>query len=95
MKEKNDFRYVKVLQQDGEYDDQVRLLNGHKHLPPAPTATQLAEELPESIHIYRSVDVKGEWCIYLKDEEHTRAKTLPDALGLMMIYLLENKLIKQ
>ena len=64
---------------------------------PAPTATQLAEELP-NINIMRYT---GEYTVR---EVHPSTankwfsvnnKSLPDALGLMMVYLLKNNLLKQ
>lgn len=90
-------RYVKVLLQDGEYNDEVRTINGHNHLPYAPTATQLAEELPRRcpqcgglLLITPSFTDKHFFVGY---GEHMESGPLPDALGLMMVYLLENGLL--
>lgn len=61
----------------------------------APTATELAEELPRSalgayLNIFKD---SGGWRVGYGLEVTCVSKTLPDALGLMMCYLLENKLI--
>ncbi len=85
-------------------------LNNPNDILPAPTATQLAEELPAYIEIYQRGGFLGFWkrsmkspnimygCNYENGNEKAlcfvNADTLPDALGLMMVYLLENKLIK-
>ncbi len=82
---------------------------------PAPTATQLAEELPEKLikddreYGFRIKPHAGKWQVkYVTRSEKSATlakggyhslqmfanqKTLPDALGLMMVYLLENKII--
>jgi len=76
---------------------------------PAPTATQLAEELPAYIEVKGKDGHLGFWkrslnspnmkygCNYQNLQErplcYTNAPTLPDALGLMMEYLLVDKLI--
>ncbi len=79
---------------------------------PAPTATQLAEELPKDVHFFCGIKIKKRrthaqhihifhgngWMVNYTGggarENYTqRGDTLPDALGLMMVYLLENKLI--
>jgi len=69
-----------------------------------PTATQLAEELPVEIPAKRGGEIFGlqmwrrfeGWDIFYENETTLASifgSTLPDALGLMMVYLLENKLI--
>jgi hypothetical protein len=81
-------------------------------LVPAPTATQLAEELPRTVNIvhYPSHiittkcdeigDNPGKWMsqaysfVHHTNQKTIIADTFPDALGLMMAYLLENNLIK-
>jgi hypothetical protein len=55
----------------------------------APTATQLAEELPAKY--FNSIYKEGNG--YGIKAYIDCGHTLPDALGLMMCYLLENKLI--
>lgn len=77
----------------------------------APTATQLAEELPARIkdgeywsvlQIHKHANFEATYTTYKEGigyifggyEKGSRHHgTLPDALGLMMVYLLENKLI--
>lgn len=61
---------------------------------PAPTATQLAEELPHGFSLGKTEDGKPFCGIYTLEVEHgIEAKTFPDALGKTMVYLLKNKLI--
>lgn len=74
---------------------------------PAPTATQLAEELPFNMKgdvgetCYLTIEKsKNVWHIGYENIKGERfkwsgsvAETLPDALGLMMLYLLENGLL--
>lgn len=72
-------------------------------LIPAPTATQLFEKLPYKIGgAYLSVDkLDGAFAVTYGGDYNTdddtyftvRETTLPDALGLLMEYLLVNKLI--
>lgn len=63
---------------------------------PAPTATQLAEETVKKVRSSVDYVIAKGWRVTLldfrKDPEFI-ADTLPDALGLMMEYLLTNKLI--
>lgn len=82
---------------------------------PAPTATQLAEELPsfiegigltESWQAWLSIEKQRDpkWFVSYKQvndqgenlyhSETIENDFLPDALGLMMVYLLENNLLK-
>jgi hypothetical protein len=79
----------------------------------APTATQLAEELPKileekvsykddlgkyhlEIHSGETWSVRYQYYYYEPcDEFEQESKHLPDALGLMMVYLLENNLLSK
>lgn len=102
----------------GEWGDCHKLLD--QNPIPAPTATQLAEELPIAIpedinfkddQTWYSLKIESwndkitRWCVFYSDKNGKPynpintsiifARTLPDALGLMMVYLLENNLISK
>ncbi len=72
----------------------------------APTATQLAEELPDRLELanrftialqilkFKNKWIVGYWVVENNSWQFAKeAKTFPDALGLMMEYLLINKMI--
>lgn len=105
---KSDCDYKYVLHHPGEIYTLERV-NGNLQCPSAPTATQLGNELPsklvrnmKEVFLYIWKDDANMWrVVYEKwghilvniDDYHPKQPTLSDALGEMMVYLLENKLI--
>jgi hypothetical protein len=73
-----------------------KVMRNYIEMVSAPTGLQLASELPVNLANFgthlKIEKIKTGWAVYYYAEV-VKAKTLPDALGLMMVFLLETKLI--
>ncbi len=58
------------------------------------TVAELGEMLPLSTKFYRSVDQIGKWVCWCQGLDIIREDTMVNAAAKMLVYLLENNLIK-